>query len=233
MVLLVGGDTYDYKGYLGDSISYIPTLYHPVDGGFAVVTHAPVDALFGDVDGDYVPDIPIGRLPLREPTELAIVVNKIIAYDERDKSPSSVFAADAGDIGGGYSFDSTAQELVDAFPAAWKAANTNIFVDDYGLQGAERYGLANSDLTNTINGGLALASYFGHSGPSRWSTSTPALLDTNDVTLLLNDGAPPLVAQWGCWNTYYVLPNGNTMGHMLLLDGAHGAGCVNADNRDY
>lgn len=41
------------------------------------------DAAFGDLDGDGIPDIPVGRIPGRTPAELAAVVKKILAWESR------------------------------------------------------------------------------------------------------------------------------------------------------
>ena len=223
MVLLVGGDSYDYKGYVGNSVSYIPTIYKPVDGGTLVINHAPVDALYGDLDGDNVPDIPIGRLPLREAAELPVVVDKIIAYDTREKVAGAVFAADMQDVANAYSFTEAADELIASLPTSWQASTTTVYADDYTTTGSVNLGDARDALVDQINQGIALTAFIGHSSLRKWSNASPALLDTQDVAGLLNDGTPTVVTQWGCWNTYYVSPAGNTLGQIMLVDGAHGA----------
>ncbi len=40
------------------------------------------DALWGDVDGDLVPDVPVGRLPARTVAELEVMIAKIITYEK-------------------------------------------------------------------------------------------------------------------------------------------------------
>ena len=44
------------------------------------------DALLGDLDGDLVPDVPVGRIPSRTPEEAAAVVAKIAAWEDRPPS---------------------------------------------------------------------------------------------------------------------------------------------------
>ncbi|MBA7661554.1 hypothetical protein ES703_69574 [subsurface metagenome] len=44
------------------------------------------DALLGDLDGDLVPDVPVGRIPIRTTAQLELVVNKILAFE--DKQPT-------------------------------------------------------------------------------------------------------------------------------------------------
>jgi hypothetical protein len=46
------------------------------------------------------------------------------------------------------------------------------------------------------------------------------------VAALQNAGKPTVVTQWGCWNTYYVSPAYNSMGHKFLVSGENGAAAV-------
>ncbi len=43
----------------------------------------PADALLGDVDGDLLPDVPVGRIPARTVAEVETVVAKILAYERQ------------------------------------------------------------------------------------------------------------------------------------------------------
>ncbi|MCI0417310.1 C25 family cysteine peptidase [bacterium] len=79
-------------------------------------------------------------------------------------------------------------------------------------------------LINSINSGRALTSYFGHSGLNVWTFEN--LFTANDAANLTNAGKPTVVTQYGCWNTYFVSPQYNTLGHKLLLSGDRGAASV-------
>ncbi len=48
------------------------------------------DVLWGDFDSDLVPDIPVGRIPVRTPQQLKLVVNKILAFENRRPTPSDL-----------------------------------------------------------------------------------------------------------------------------------------------
>ncbi len=48
------------------------------------------DALIGDLDGDLIPDVPVGRIPVRTARQLATVVTKIIAFESRPPSPDDL-----------------------------------------------------------------------------------------------------------------------------------------------
>ncbi|NOT57514.1 MAG: hypothetical protein HOP18_23155 [Deltaproteobacteria bacterium] len=206
-VLLVGGDTYDYLNYLGlRSVSFIPTLYAPTDD---IVRFAPVDPLYTDLDNDGVPDLPIGRLPVRTETELTSVIAKTLAYPSAGHGRTALFAADA-------SFATDSDQAIAQLPPLWNV--TRAYLDDSDLNQARTM------LLNTMDRGVALASYVGHSGLTVWSFD--GLFSTGDAATLMNAGRPMVVTQWGCWNTYYVEPHYNTLAHHLLLSGDRGAAAV-------
>ncbi|MCW1913255.1 C25 family cysteine peptidase [Luteolibacter sp. GHJ8] len=58
------------------------------------------DSMFGDLDHDGVPDVPVGRIPAHNPEELAAVIRKILAWEARTPSPEDlsipVWAGDPG-----------------------------------------------------------------------------------------------------------------------------------------
>lgn len=209
-VLLVGGDTYDYFDYLHTgSISFIPTPYAPTGD---LIKYAPADPLLADVNGDGVPDLAIGRFPVRTPAELDTVIAKTLAYPGH--GAAAVFAADAAD--NGYSFEDVSDQLAATLPSTW--AVTRAYIDDLGVTAAR---LA---LIDAINAGAAFTSFVGHSGFTEWSFSD--LFTAADAQALANAGHPTVVTQWGCWNTYYVEPHNETLAHTLLLAGPQGAAAV-------
>ncbi len=206
-VLLVGGDTYDYRNYTGvNSISFIPSLYRATN---SIVLWAPVDPLYADINGNNVPDLAIGRFPVRTTAELANIVDKTLAYTNKTYGGSAVFAADQG-------FGAYSNGFITTLPAGWSTQKAHL--DELDLAGAR------AALIDTINGGVAMTTYVGHSDDWEWTRL--GLFDTGDAELLTNFGKPTIVTQWGCWNTYYVSPSYNTMGHILMLTGNNGAAAV-------
>ncbi len=218
-VLLVGGDTYDYQDKLGHgAISFVPTLYAQTD---ALIHFAPVDAKLADVDNDNVPDVALGRLLVRNESELQAIVAKILAYENKTYGQTAVFAADQYDSGQGYSFKQDAQALITSLPPDWQAnigPAQQAFVDDDGVAGAK------AKITAAIQNGVALTSFVGHSGPKDWTYS--GLFKASDAQALTNADAPTLVTQWGCWNTYFVSPEEDTMAHAFMLNSNGGAAAV-------
>lgn len=211
-ILLVGGDTYDYRDYLGlGSISFIPSLYANV-GPYDSLT--PADPLFTDIDGDLVPDAAIGRFPVRTAAELNLMVQKTLAYAAKDYGQSLIMAADAAENGN--SFTDASEAFLAQLPPGWNVERAYL---DW-LDVAE----ARAALIDGLNSGVALANYLGHSGPSSWTFA--GLFGSADAAALTNHGRPAVVTQWGCWNTYYVDPTYNTLAHLFLLSGDQGAAAV-------
>ena len=77
-----------------------------------------------------------------------------------------------------------------------------------------------------MNAGVSVVEYIGHSSEFIWAFTTPPMLTLNEIPNLTNVGKPAVVSQWGCWNTYYVAPDGFTMGDRFMLGGEHGAVAV-------
>jgi uncharacterized repeat protein (TIGR01451 family) len=212
-VVLVGGDSYDYKNYLGvGSLSFIPSLYVPAGG----LSFVPADPLFGDVDGDAVPDVPVGRLPVRTSQELAAVVAKTLAYEAKSYPRTFLAASDLTDSVERISFSQISHQMLQGLGTGWSVQQVDM--DALGVP------VARARVIDALNQGVAFTQYFGHSSYNVWSFSI--LFASPHATQLQNAGRPSVVAQWGCWNTYYVHPTVNTLGHALMLSGQQGAAAV-------
>ncbi len=212
MVLLVGGDSYDYLDHLAlGSVSFLPTLYarvHPV------VSFAPADSLLADLDGDGLQDLAIGRLPVRTAAELDQVISKTLAYGMA--APAAVVAADRHD--GRTSFRTASEQIADTLPSYFEI--TRAYVDDLGAVAAH------DTLLAALEDGVPIVSYTGHSGPAAWSFDN--LLTTTDADGLGNFTSPTAVFAWGCWNAYHSVPQYDTLSHRLLLAPAGAAALVGA-----
>ncbi len=75
-VLLVGDATLDPRNYKGfGKFDLIPTYTMPI-----TFLETASDDWFADFDEDGLPEMALGRLPVRTPEETAVVVKKIVAY---------------------------------------------------------------------------------------------------------------------------------------------------------
>jgi hypothetical protein len=111
----------------------------------------------------------------------------------------------------------------------YAAANDAIAAqfDGWDVQRADedRQGLdgAHAELMAALNDGVAVTFYLGHSGTQEWSEV--GLFDAASAETLTNS-VPTMVVQFGCWNTYYVAPDADTLAHGLMLDPNGGAAAV-------
>jgi uncharacterized repeat protein (TIGR01451 family) len=221
-VLLVGGDTVDYHDYYGyGGFSFLPSIYAQTDE--TVVRFAPVDPLYADVSGDDgIPDLAIGRFPVRTSAELEMMVDKTLSYAAgAGQARSSVFASDVYDAAQQYDFHEDVLEMMKGLPAAWRDEATHLSIDVLGLAEAK------AELMGQINSGVALTTFVGHSAQTQWSLSSGgALLTSNEAAQFTNSGEVTLVSQWGCWNNWHVAAAANTMAHRFLLSGDQGAAAV-------
>ena len=77
-VLLVGDDSFDPLDYSGRGVpSFVPSLFAR-DSGWGLV---PSENLYADLDDDGLPDVAIGRLPVRTAVEADAVADKIATQE--------------------------------------------------------------------------------------------------------------------------------------------------------
>ena len=208
-VLLVGADSVDYRDYDQDgSMSLLPSLYGST--GFTV-TYAPIDPAYADVDGDGVPDVALGRFPARTTAELTTMIAKTLAYANQVSTNSVLLVSDTAD---GIDYAATNDGLAAEFDG-W-----NVYRSDPDRQGVDP---ARDELLARLDQGVSVTMYLGHSSSQEWTEV--GLFDAAAAAGLEN-ASPTVVVQFGCWNTYYVAADADTMAHALLLDPTGGAAAV-------
>lgn len=208
-LVLVGGDMYDYHDNLQSGAkSYVPSLYVPIAQNLNSV---PSDAKYADIDDDFVPDMTVTRLPVRSVQELTTLLTKRTQYIARTYTNKVMFAADKDDASR-YSFKNDSNSILNSyFNSGWSVDRAYVGDDENASQ----------VLVDGINSGSSITSFFGHSSTDRWAIN--GLFTGDDAAGLTNVGEPTVVTQWGCWNTFYVSPNEDSMAHRLLVEGPQGA----------
>ncbi len=159
----------------------------------------PADGLYGDINGDDIPDIAVGRIPVNDLTEAQTVLNKIIAYDDPYTETlrtaawqkQSVFVADVADPNAG-NFPQLSDDIIrDYLPA--DQTPQRIY-----LPSAVPPDPANTKaaIAAAINAGAFMIQYTGHGAVWRWSGS--AIWTTSDVPGLINGSLLPVEMTFDC-----------------------------------
>jgi uncharacterized repeat protein (TIGR01451 family) len=207
-VVLAGDASIDYKDYLGFSGSLVPTLM--IDAPEGLVTS---DSALGDVNGDSVPEVALGRLPAMTESDLDDMLAKIKAYESAPAGAwqaTATVAADNGDDAGDFAAD--ADTLAAAMPKSFTV--NRLYLDDLDAAAA-RSALLGS-FTDTL-----LVDYVGHAGADQWAEE--ALLSNLDVPGLAAGSTLPVVNALTCLVGQYALPGFDTLSEMLVKRAGAGA----------
>ncbi len=228
-VLLVGGHTYNYRGYNTDEsnrpINLIPSFYR---GSEAVIRQIPTAVPFVDFDKDGAPDRAIGRWPVRDQAQLKLIVEKTLAWhaegSHRD-SMSALFIADAKDQQN--NFNQSVQRLKSSlgsqagpWPEPKQVILDGILIDE-SIDAGEKLTYARSLIVDAINQGPALTVYSGHGAPGMWGRQGLVYGPVSDQ--LENAATPTLIVPLACYTTYYETPEVKSLPEVLLTDSAGGA----------
>ncbi len=206
-LLLAGDGTYDYKGNLPGSDNLIPPLMAGTPKGLFAS-----DNLFVDLDGDRMPDLAVGRLPVSNAAELAAVVEKILRYETGAKQAWQrrvILAADQD--AGADRFTEKSARIAELLPPALDV--DTVYLADQDLEDARE------DLISGIRQGAFLVNYIGHGGFGQLSGDPQTgngLLTSQDVPLLDNTDALPVLAAFTCVVGRFEIPDVNFLSESLV-----------------
>jgi hypothetical protein len=184
------------------------------------------DMYYGEFDGngDYIPDMYIGRLPVADTTELKTVIGKIIQYEKFQFADTNKYYNRAlVTAGNDPTYANFMIGQVKYISSNYlNAANK---IDGYSFNYPQSASAADS-IRKLIKKGLSFINYTGHGDALGWIG--PALR-SSDVPLLQNKNMYPFIISNACRTAQYNTPGsfGNTM--MVTPDrGAIGyIGCSN------
>jgi hypothetical protein len=216
-LVLFGGANYNSVGLRGAAISalsYIPTFYTPLN---RYSNFVPADAFYGDLTGDQVAEIAVGRVPARTVAEATESVRKLLAYETQPAAGSFLVTSGAVDASSGFSFRAASGLFADELAPSWQ--QTRIDVETLGTAAAR------VAILDAWNQGKSLISFTGHSGPTSWDQN-PAVINSDNIAALPANSNQPIVLQFGCWTTYFVSPVVNAMGNTMVLSPNRGASAV-------
>lgn len=198
-VTLVGDGSLDPKNYLGaGDFSFVPSKL--IDA--SSIEYASDDWLV-DGNGDDIPDIAVGRLPVRSASEAAALVAKIIAYETSGTfNKSAMLVTDTNDI---WEFTETTAEIRALLPSEYVVDEVN--------RSVEGDSAARQMILTGASAGPGLVSFSGHGSIDTWRGN---LLTADDAALLSNSGRMSVYVMGNCLNGYYQDPMLECLGEALL-----------------
>jgi hypothetical protein len=210
-VLLVGDASSDPRNYLGlGDQDFVPTKLLDT-----VYIHTASDDWLADFDGDRVPEMAVGRLPVGTPAEAERVVAKIVAYSPGSASASALFVADQQ---GTYpfSFEQENKEVSALIPGSLSVKYVN--------RASAALGTVRAQLIGDINQGPLLVNYSGHGSVNAWSGDN--LFTSADASGLANGNRLPLFVMMTCLSGYYLDAQFESLSESLLKSPNGGAVAV-------
>ena len=213
--ILLGDGSYDPRDYLktpGAAADVAPVHLGPTPFEWAAQ-----DGWFATVNGpDMLVDIALGRVPVAADSELSGVVGKIMAYEALSVTNTwhkkALLAAD--NVDGAYNFKGASTTNVNSHLLSNGFLCTTAYLDDLTVSQTR------SVISNTINSGVYVVSYFGHGAVDLWADES--IFNSNDVTRL-NNSILPLFTVLTCRNGDFDEPGVVCMAEQLLARPTRGA----------
>jgi len=161
-----------------------------------------VDNLFGDLNGDGVPEIAVGRLAVTSLDEAQAVVDKIVTYDEGLRSQpwqqTSLFVADNLDHAAGDFPGLSDKTIANRIPADLSVQR--LYLGANVVDGASARPL----IANIINAGALFVQYTGHGVPEGWAHEL--MWRAVDLPTLHNGARLPILASNSCMDGDFASP---------------------------
>jgi hypothetical protein len=211
-VLLMGDASVDPRNYLGfGDDDFVPTKL--ID---TALMETASDDWFADLNGDDLPEMAVGRLPVGAADEATTVVAKILAYEQAaagEWSKRVLLVSDNNDV---FDFQGASAAVGALLPASLSCDGVFLGWTDLAL--------ARSMLREKLNAGQLLVNYVGHGSADVWAGE--ALLTARDVEGLSNSPRLSFVVCMTCLNGFFHNPMMECLGEALLNAGQGGAVAV-------
>jgi hypothetical protein len=238
-VTLVGDGTADPLNYVRrNNTNFIPPFLAHVD---PYIGETACENCYAQLDGDDplsdpLPDVPLGRLPVKSVSELQSLITKIIAYETGPIAPDwqsrELFVADNyreadGQIDSAGDFALQSDVLAAHLPQGVEARK--LYYDPSPNRPNEPWRepdalRANQQTLKLFGEGAAIVTYIGHSSQFQWavtdlSVQPSSLLGLYDSDALTNLGRPAIVRELTCLTAAFHTPafSGTTIDERLLL----------------
>jgi hypothetical protein len=202
-VLLVGDGSYDPRNYQGrGQFDLLPTKM--VDTRYMETAD---DDWFADFNDDGIPEMAVGRLPVRTAEEAQAVVSKIVGYTPpADASARGVLLISDRVGPDGFSFEGASAEL--------KALVPNSLSVQTVVRSNEEPAATRTQIVEGFSKSPLIANYAGHGTYDRWTGD--GVLKATDAPSLANGGKASLLVTMTCMNGYYHNTTSDSLAEAML-----------------
>jgi len=245
MVLLVGDASYDYENNLQmGTPNYFPPFIHELDNTASddnYVYFGDYGFLDGDSSyqylGDRGYDMMIARWPVRNATDLANIVDKVMTYEASTnfdpwRTTITFVADDEYGSGGQYEglLHTTQTEMLlsNHLPEAYR--RNKIYCWEYPFDSERAKPDVNKAVVKSVNEGSLVVNYVGHGNPETWAHER-IFLKAVELPQLTNADRLALFYAASCSIGFYDDPKREGMAEELLRMAGGGAVAVMAATR--
>jgi hypothetical protein len=205
--VILGDGSFDYRDIMGTGYNYVsPQMWGNSNGLYAS------DTLQGDINGDGIPEVAFGRIPIKSVAEGQAYLAKLSGYEAGIGELPSLLLSDIPDKGGDFNYSTI---------RVGEEVSGNIV--SINLQEVD-INTARTDLDIELDSGIRMVNYIGHGGVDRLTGIWPlGLLNYNDVAGMNNAVTPSFIGL-SCLINNYSIPGWDGLGELLVLQ--PGAGMV-------
>jgi uncharacterized repeat protein (TIGR01451 family) len=215
---LVGDATVNPRNNLNNGGAFSEPQYVLTDLAFVdrYQGQIPSDFTFSLLIGqDNLPDIAVGRFPVRTAAEAAAVVDKIILYEQNQLDSEAwmenlLFAADNTDSGGNFCAENqmVGEHIPDHFNQVHLCLPDNPTTADAQIMRDQIFNYVN-------NTGITVLNYRGHGAIATWA-GAPVIMTTANVADFSNPQKPIVIASADCLDGYFIYPLTQGLGETFL-----------------
>jgi hypothetical protein len=180
-----------------------------------------------DGNGDYIPEMYVGRIPASDTTELKTAVTKIIQYEKFQFADTNKFYSRAM-VSAGYDagYDNYMNGQIKY--AVTNYLTTENKIQEFHFNFPQSY-TSKDSIIGLINKGVSFINYTGHGEALGWLHVN---IKTPDIQSLVNKNMYPFVISNACLTAQFNLPT--TFGNRMLLTAERGAiGFIGCSNDSY
>jgi hypothetical protein len=195
------------------------------------------DMYYGEFDGsgDYIPEMYMGRLPVKDTAEVRTVVNKIIQYEKfgfevTNKFYSAALATTGYDPDHIKYMNGQAKYAVQNYLTTANNIQERHFYHYSDANYQQKYQQRKDSIISLFNKkGISFINYSGHGEASGWLFSSDVTFKTRDTSFLHNRNMYPFIVSNACQTAKF--DETNSFGNRVVLEKNRGAiafiGCSN------